>query len=389
MSSLSDHTVSPPPLPVEPKAASLEPRLLEALRGIWLFTWRPQMTWRRLPAQLLLLLLLPALVYLTTPSPEGWAQRHVLLIHPGQQVNDLARRLQRAGQPLRPEQHQKLLQVFTEESARLNTALSSIQTGDAGAEQQRNELRRLYDRLEERVQTVLDTEQMSPFRTFKQRELIRRQAQITPVWGRTEPFYHWLLDLYFFVILPLQCVRGSGGLIRDELQADTLGFLLTRPISRARLLLLKYVTQTAWLELVLLLETLLLFGVAGLRQLPEVRSLMPLLLAAQIMAVPAWSGLGILLGQLTKRYMPLALVYGFIVEMGIGRIPSNINTLSLMRHLKSLLAHHSGVQDIYKWTPEAPWIPLGALVLAAAVFVAAAALLFTYREYHQTAEMQK
>jgi hypothetical protein len=114
-----------------------------------------------------------------------------------------------------------------------------------------------------------------------------------------------------------------------------------------------------------------------------------LLLAAQIMAVPAWSGLGILLGQLTKRYMPLALVYGFIVEMGIGRIPSNINTLSLMRHLKSLLAHHSGVQDIYKWTPEAPWIPLGALVLAAAVFVAAAALLFTYREYHQTAEMQK
>jgi len=44
-------------------------------------------------------------------------------------------------------------------------------------------------------------------------------------------------------------------------------------------------------------------------------------------------------GQITKRYLALAVVYGFIVEMGIGAIPTNVNNFSLVRHLKTLLVH--------------------------------------------------
>ena len=54
-----------------------------------------------------------------------------------------------------------------------------------------------------------------------------------------------------------------GGLIRDELQADTMGFLTTRPLTRARLLLVKFIAQTAWVQIVMLLETLLLFAVGA------------------------------------------------------------------------------------------------------------------------------
>jgi len=160
-------------------------------------------------------------------------------------------------------------------------------------------------------------------------------------------------------------------------------------LSRARLVVLKYLTQMAWLQMVLLLETVLLFATGALRQIPELWSLLPLFLAAQVLAVPAWSGLGVLLGQLTKRYLPMALLYGLIVEMGIGRIPTNINTLSLIRHLKGLLAHNSGLQSIYAWTITGVPACIGALLLAAILFVAAAAILFTIREYHHTAEMQK
>ena len=32
-----------------------------------------------------------------------------------------------------------------------------------------------------------------------------------PAWNRTAPFYHWLVDLYFFILLPLSCVRSCGG----------------------------------------------------------------------------------------------------------------------------------------------------------------------------------
>jgi hypothetical protein len=87
--------------------------------------------------------------------------------------------------------------------------------------------------------------------------------------------------------------------------------------------------------------------------------------------------------------MALALLYGFIVEMGIGRIPTNINSLSLMRHLKTLLSPNPALQALYDWTSKGLVLSVGALALATVLFVALAALLFTFKEYHHTAEMQK
>lgn len=381
--------VTPPPLPARPEPIVLRPNCWSALRAIWLFTWRPQLTWARLPVQLLSLIALPALVWLTIPSPAGWSQRHTGLINPGQKVNELARRLARSGFQLRPEQQSQLYQIFNEETARLDRSSAQSQSGEAGAAARRQELVACYARIRDRVEPVLSDQQFDQFRTFEKREIMLGQSRIRPTWGRSEPFYHWLIDLYFFVILPLQCVRACGGLIRDELQSDTLGFLLTRPLSRARLLLLKYAAQTAWLEITLLVQTLLLFATGAFRQIPELGTLLPLFLVIQILAVPAWSALGICLGQITKRYMPLALVYGLIVEMGIGRIPTNINNLSLIRHLKSLLAHNASLQSIYDWPTRSVPGSVLALLFAAALFVTIAAVLFTSLEYHQTSEMQK
>src|SRR5205823_1083998 len=134
---------------------------------------------------------------------------------------------------------------------------------------------------------------------------------------------------------------------------------------------------------------LFLFGAGSLRHIPALSALLPLFLAVQFLAVLAWSALGTLLGQLTKRYMAMALVYGLIVEMGIGSIPTNINTLSLMRQLKTLLAHNPALQSIYEWPDKGVPLSIGALALAAAIFLTLAAMLFTFKEYHPTTEMQK
>ena len=99
--------------------------------------------------------------------------------------------------------------------------------------------------------------------------------------------------------------------------------------------------------------------------------------------------LGLLLGLFTKRYIAAALVYGFVVELGIGRIPSNINSLSLMRHLKTLLANNAILRDRFEWTDQAVVLPVVALILATVLFLGISASLFNFREYHQDAEMQK
>lgn len=383
-------TVSPPPLPVaEPRGPRPEPTFLNALRGIWLFTWRPQAAWRRLPLLLVGLLALPTLVYLTTPSQREAPKRDSALGDPAQPVSRFARQLERAGTPLTADQRSQLLAIFSDEFARADTIPVEGQSADSASAREREQIKACYARIHTRTQPVLDERQFDRFKMYEKLVSAQTQQRVRPRWTRTEPFYHWLIDFYFFVILPLQCVRGSGGLIRDELQADTLGFLLTRPLSRARLLVLKYLSQTAWLQIMLLVETLLLFLAGSLRQMPALGALLPLFLAAQVLAVPAWSALGLFLGQVTKRYLAVALLYGFIVEMGIGRIPTNINTLSLVRHLKTLLAHNPALHQLYDWTGTGVPLSVGALAFAAGLFLVLAALLFTFKEYHQTAEMQK
>ena len=207
--------------------------------------------------------------------------------------------------------------------------------------------------------------------------------------SQARPFYHWLIEFYLLLALPLYCLTTCGPLIRDDLQSDTLVFLLTRPISRAWLFGLKYVCQMLWLEALVAVHGLFLYGAGLARGVPEAASTMAPFFAAQFLAVLAWGALSALLGILTRRYLLLGIGYGFIVEVGIGHIPTNINSLSLTRHLQGLLGHHPILNQLYEWAPQNTGGSVGALLLGAGLFLAAGALIFTFREYHQAAEMQR
>jgi hypothetical protein len=377
--------------PGEIAKSAAAPGFLRAWRGLWLFAWRSRLSWGRVPMLAGGLVILPFLVCLTVSSPGAWSRRETLpMRNQASQLWQFEQRLRRNGMTLKQEQRDQLQTIFQTEFNRVESDWHNLKSPETSVEQQRQVIQSYYDGVLVHAKPVLDDDQFVQFRIWNREALSRSQNQVSePAWNRTSPFYHWLVDFYFFIILPLGCVRATGGLVRDELQSDTLGFLLTRPIRRASLLLIKYLCEAACLEMVALAEGLLLFGAGHLRAIPSLGTLLPLFLAAQFLAVLAWSALGVLLGQITKRYLALALVYGLIVELGIGAIPTNINSLSLMRHLQTLLSHNAELQSLFEWTGTGTLFPVGMLLLATVLFLTVSALLFTFLEYHSTEEMRK
>ena len=207
--------------------------------------------------------------------------------------------------------------------------------------------------------------------------------------GSGEAFLDWTVHLYLDLLIPLLCLVVCGGMIRDEVQDDTLGFLITRPITRARLYLAKYLCQLPWLQAVALVNGGLLMLVGMRVGVEEVSSLAWRVLAGGALAVLVYGALGGLFGLITRRYIVLGLVYGFIVEVGIGHIPTNINSLSMMRHVQTLLAGHPAVADRYGWSADGA--VTGVLIMLGATLVAlgAGAVLFTWKEMQPGQEAPK
>ena len=273
MNNVTEATL-PPPAPTT-QTVTVQPNWLGAFRGIWLVTWRSNLTWRNLPRHLISILALPLLTFFTVdPGVEG-------------------------------------------------------------------------------------------------------------------AYLQWTINFYLLLLVPLYCLFTFGAMIRDELQADTMGFLITRPLTRAQLCLIKYLCHAIWLQILVGLNGLLLIGVGYLLRIPIISSLALLLLATQFLAVLAYGALSSLFGLIHQRYMVLGIIYGFVVELGIGRIPTNINSLSLSHHIQTILANNSTLEEMYKWSAKGTGFSVAMLVLATLFFLSCSATLFTFREYHHSEEMQK
>jgi len=389
---MTEPLVSPPPLPPPPARVVPEPSFWRAWQGLWSLTWKSQLLWRRTPILLATLLTVPLLMYFTLEPLKlltgdyDWRQR------PREMVNEF--RAEAGG--LSRGISQNLTQIIRDEQDQVIPAEPNV-TADGGnqfteqaLEQEKEKVRACQARIAERARSVLNPTQFAAFERFQARKLEEAASTIRRFNLRDlRPFYSWLFNFYFFLALPLYCLLACGSMIRDELQADTLGFLTTRPVGRGRLFLMKYLCQMLWLQAVVAVHGLLLISVGWVRQVPGMGELLPFFLGVQFLAVLSWGALSALLGIVTRRYMVLGIAYGFIVELGLGRIPTNINVISLTRHFRSLLGHHPVLQQLSDWVPQDGRVAVSAVLLATGIFLALGIGLFTHREYHHATEMQK
>lgn len=189
-----------------------------------------------------------------------------------------------------------------------------------------------------------------------------------------------LLYLLGFLV-PLSTLVFGVGLVADEREGGTLPYLLGRPVSRAKILLARYVAMALLLWGLFALSAAGVFflgvseggGAALIREIPTL--LADLFVLA--LGVLAYGALFVFLGLALKRPLFAGLLLGFGWENAVAYLPGFLKRLTLLFHLHTLLPHGGGptgiVQQLLASTESKP-AALLFLVFYGALFLGFAAL---------------
>lgn len=210
-------------------------------------------------------------------------------------------------------------------------------------------------------------------------------------WDGHAAYDHMEQNIVFGFILVMMAVIYGTGAISQEVEQKTIVYLLTRPIHRWRILLMKFLATTLLTTVSVYVASavvaLVSLGPSSLSRAPFTRDLLVLPVGAL-----AYSGLFVLVAAaLARSLLPLilGLLYAFGWETLVPLLPGDMKMLSLMSYLHELAPHPAAQpqqtanpflalaqqSDI---TPRISWIVLAAVI---AVTLGMALLVFSLREY--------
>lgn len=145
------------------------------------------------------------------------------------------------------------------------------------------------------------------------------------------------LLIFGFLLVILAVVNGTG-VLSQEVEQKTITYLLTRPVPRWRILLMKFlaafvaVTVTVWLACLLMAVSV--FGIGGLSGTPLGRDLLVLPVGAL-----AYGSLFLLLATLFNRPLMYGLLFAFGWETWVPSLPGYFGRVSLMTYVRALAPH--------------------------------------------------
>jgi ABC-2 type transport system permease protein len=198
--------------------------------------------------------------------------------------------------------------------------------------------------------------------------------------GRVRAFSEFSIEFYLTFIVPMIAFMAGAAALRDEMKAGSADYVLTRPVLRPAFVLFKFLSHLACVQFLGLLAFVLVIYIAQLRHIPALGNVAPAMLLAQVLTVTAFTAFGFFSGVITSRYLIIGLAYGAVVEVGLGRIPTTINQLSLTHRIADYVQPlMPGATPLATVAPGAGAIASTFLVFSA-VMLAVAAAIFSLRE---------
>lgn len=195
------------------------------------------------------------------------------------------------------------------------------------------------------------------------------------------PFYSWISVFYLGGVVPVLAYLSGASAVRDDMEPGPVDYILTRPVKRTVFLVSRYLCHMICLQGVYVFAFAVLIIVGVQRDIPDLASSIPMLFLAQVLAIVAFTALGTLAGAFTSRYLIVGLLYGGIVEVGIGNTPIQINRLSILNHIRGLVESVVGDESLFAVSTQSAFATTVFILVVGAGAVAVATLLFSIREF--------
>lgn len=149
-----------------------------------------------------------------------------------------------------------------------------------------------------------------------------------------------LIPLFLQVVLIFVTLVNATTLIREEIDDNTLPFLLTRPISKPAIVSYKYLGYFAAVLALLLPSIVLAYGVTELHAGIPINTDLDVLgafLIVTVLGTAAYGALFLFLSVMVRKPLAAGLLIGFVWESIVGMIPGDVRLLSVIHYLKSIL----------------------------------------------------
>ena len=187
-------------------------------------------------------------------------------------------------------------------------------------------------------------------------------------------------------VLPLAALFYATSLVADEVEGKTLTYLLTRPLTRAAIFAGKfaaYVATTFTLALPAAVVTFFILMTApSAPPLATALADLPRDLGVMLLTLVAYGALFGLLGVLLKRPVIPGLVFLYGWEL-LANVPGYLPRFTLTAWLRSLVPYRpaeDGLAGLFQQVLPADQA-LAVLIFVSLALVAAAAWIFSSREY--------
>lgn len=191
-----------------------------------------------------------------------------------------------------------------------------------------------------------------------------------------------------FLILVLALFYGTS-IVSEELEGKTLTYLTTRPVDKTAIILGKYASYGLFLLIMLAASVVLSFIVLNIERLADPDAWTAMLggLGVLTLGLLAYLAFFTLVGAFLKKSVLFGLFFSFGWENVVQYFPGSTQKFTLMHYLKSLLpAASTGSPGKLSFLmvgqqPSSPGVSIATLLALTAVFLAAACLIFSRKEY--------